>query len=39
MIEVGTMTEYDADVAAAMGKLLAVLSAKYNGDAVSRELY
>lgn len=38
MIEVGTMTEYDADVAAAMGKLLAVLSAKYNGEAVSREL-
>lgn len=37
MIEIGAMMDYDAEVAAAMGKLLTQLSTKWDGSAVSRE--
>ena len=38
MIEVGPVTEYDGDVAEAMGKLRQQLSARHDGSAISREL-
>ena len=37
MLEIGTMTEYDADVAATMGELLMDLSENYDGAPISRE--
>lgn len=37
MIEIGPMTEYDADLAAEMGKLLTQLSTKWDGEPVDRE--
>ena len=37
MIEIGAMTEYDAELAESMGKLLTDLSTHYDGEAVSRE--
>lgn len=37
MIEIGTMTEYDATVAEAMGKLLLDLSEDYTGEPIPRE--
>ena len=36
-IQIGAMTEYDADVAEALGKLLQTLSSKYDGAPVERE--
>lgn len=38
MIEVGRVTEYDADLAEAMGKLRQQLSSRHDGSAISREL-
>ena len=38
MIEVGPMTEYDADVAEKMGILRRQLSTKYDGSPIDREL-
>ena len=38
MIEIGPMTEYDGEVAEAMGKLRQQLSARHDGSAISREL-
>lgn len=38
MIEVGPVTEYDGDVAEAMGKLRQQLSSRHDGSAISREL-
>lgn len=38
MIEVGPVTEYDGDVAEAMGKLRQQLSVRHDGSAISREL-
>ena len=38
MISVGTVTEYDVEVAEAMGKLRQQLSARHDGSAISREL-
>jgi GNAT superfamily N-acetyltransferase len=38
MIEVGMVTEYDADVAVTMGRLRQQLSARHDGSAISREL-
>lgn len=37
MIEIGTMTEYDATVAEVMGKLLLDLSEDYTGEPIPRE--
>lgn len=37
MIEIGTMSEYDAEVAEQMGTLLTQLSTKWDGSPVSRE--
>lgn len=37
MLEIGRMTEYDADVAAMMGELLMDLSESYDGEPVTRE--
>lgn len=37
MIEVSTMTEYDGDVAEAMGKLRQQLSARHDGSPIARE--
>lgn len=37
MIEIGTMTEYDSDVAEQMGTLLLQLSTKWDGSPVSRD--
>ena len=37
MIEVGPVTEYDGDVAEAMGKLRAQLSSRHDGSAIERE--
>ena len=36
-LEIGPMTEYDADVAEALGKLLQALSSKYDGEPIERE--
>ena len=36
-IEIGPMTEYDADVAEQLGKLLQTLSSKYDGAPIERE--
>lgn len=36
-IEIGLMTEYDAEVAEAMGRLLQTLSSKYDGAPIERE--
>lgn len=38
MISVGAVTEYDGDIAEAMGKLRQQLSARHDGSAISREL-
>ena len=38
MITVGAVTEYDGDVAEAMGKLRQQLSSRHDGSAISREL-
>ena len=38
MIEIGPVTEYDVEVASAMGKLRQQLSARHDGSAISREL-
>lgn len=38
MIEIGPVTEYDPEVAAAMGKLRQQLSARHDGSAISRDL-
>ncbi len=38
MIEIGPVTEYDPEVASAMGKLRQQLSARHDGSAISREL-
>lgn len=38
MIEVGTVKEYDVELAEAMGKLRQQLSARHDGSAISREL-
>ncbi len=38
MIEIGPMTEYDGEIAAAMGKILKDLDENYNGEPVAREL-
>ena len=38
MIEIGAVTEYDAEVAEAMGKLRQQLSARHDGSAISREI-
>ena len=38
MIEVGPVAEYDAEVAAAMGKLRQQLSARHDGSAIDREV-
>lgn len=37
MIEIGPVTEYDGDVAEAMGKLRAQLSSRHDGSAIERE--
>lgn len=37
MLEIGPMTEYDAELAAAMGKLICDLQFDYDGAPVSRE--
>ena len=37
MIEIGTMTEYDTEIAEQMGTLLTQLSTKWDGSPVSRE--
>ena len=36
MIEVGAVTEYDVEVAEAMGKLRQQLSARHDGSAIDR---
>ncbi len=38
MIEIGPMTEYDGDIAEAMGRLRQQLSARHDGSAISREI-
>ena len=38
MIEVGTVKEYDGELAEAMGKLRQQLSSRHDGSAISREL-
>jgi ribosomal protein S18 acetylase RimI-like enzyme len=38
MIEIGPVTEYDPEVAAAMGRLRQQLSARHDGSAISREV-
>ena len=38
MIEVGPVTEYDIEVATAMGKLRQQLSARHDGSAINREI-
>lgn len=38
MIEIGPVTEYDVEVAEAMGKLRQQLSARHDGSAINREL-
>ena len=37
MIEIGPMTEYDPEIAEAMGKLRQQLSSRHDGSAISRE--
>lgn len=37
MIEIGPVTEYDGDVAEAVGKLRAQLSSRHDGSAIERE--
>ena len=38
MIEIGPMTEYDGDIAEAMGRLRQQLSARHDGSAIDREV-
>jgi ribosomal protein S18 acetylase RimI-like enzyme len=38
MIEIGLMTEYDGDIAEAMGRLRQQLSARHDGSAIAREV-
>ena len=36
-VQIGTMTEYDANIAEDMGKILTGLSSKYDGSQIERE--